>query len=259
MGDQSKNGESKYTPKQYAESAAKYGITPGPWVGRYGGKNVKVEYDAKACVHGPFVGGYTQVVSLCYQDEDAHTISQLPDLLIERDALKAENERLSNTRAALKVAEDDAAAPHVVAQVDAGSFVSAMVDAMLEATRQMDASPVDAAASVGPAAATPRLGLTGKPTAMQAELYTAAHTMREQADDLYAYILANAPGELADFIDNTARNFELQRERLRQSNVQNVLTGGGQLKAMVARDFYAMLAVLGLIDVMDRQKQKGGA
>ena len=105
----------------------------------------------------------------------------------------------------------------------------------------------------------PRLGLTDKPTAMQGELYSTAHTMREQADDLYAYLLANAPGELADFIDNTARNFELQRERLRQSNVQNVLTGGGQLKAMVARDFYAMLAVLGLIDVMDRQKQKGGA
>lgn len=101
MGDQSKNGESKYTPKQYAESAAKYGITPGPWVGRYGGKNVKVEYDAKACVHGPFVGGYTQVVSLCYQDEDAHTISQLPDLLIERDALKAENERLRKALEAL--------------------------------------------------------------------------------------------------------------------------------------------------------------
>lgn len=163
-------------------------------------------------------------------------------------------ERLSNTRAALKVA-DESDRPR--------NDDDAMALAVLwNSTVPTPVGPVPlfvAPAGHAPKVIAPRVGLTGKPTAMEGELYTAAHTMREQADDLYAYLLANAPGELADFIDNTARNFELQRERLRQSNVQNVLTGGGQLKAMVARDFYAMLAVLGLIDVMDRQKQKGGA
>lgn len=188
-------------------------------------------------------------------------LTAAPAGVMEADAAQVrmanQAERLSNTRAALKVT-DDAGRPSSDDGAKAHAEFLLCCQLISQAMQQGSfvLSPIGSGAAM---VAVPRVGLNGKPTAMSGALYSTAHTMREQADDLYAYLLANAPGELADFIDNTARNFELQRERLRQSNVQNVLTGGGQFKAMVARDFYAMLAVLGLIDVMDRQKQKGGA
>jgi hypothetical protein len=100
---------SNYTPEAYAESARKYGITPGPW---------QAETDSL-----PFVCSEQQIEStfgtICdfycrngenYQNiyrfpggpGNAVAVAQLPNLLIERDALKVENERL---RAALDLVQ----------------------------------------------------------------------------------------------------------------------------------------------------------
>ncbi len=93
---------SNYTPEQYAESARKYGITQGPYsFGR--AKN------GRLYVFGaddrPVCGGFSARAGRSSQAEtesNGNALASLPNLLIERDALKVENERL---RAALDLVQ----------------------------------------------------------------------------------------------------------------------------------------------------------
>lgn len=88
---------SNYTEQQYAESAAKYGITPGPWWWRPGsGADVGSIAGRGGIQICDFGNGetYYPTEGISPEGEDLECILSIPNLLIERDALKAENERL---------------------------------------------------------------------------------------------------------------------------------------------------------------------
>lgn len=88
---------SNYTEQQYAESASKYGITPGPWWWRPGsGADVGSIAGRGGIQICDFGNGerYYPTEGISPEGEDLECILSVPNLLIERDALKAENERL---------------------------------------------------------------------------------------------------------------------------------------------------------------------
>lgn len=102
---------SKYTPAQYAESARKHGITPGPW--RSEGNDNHPFYcnpmnndSPYGTVFGARVmvadGGIVCLTQFCCEDEyeaedeaNRSCIASLPDLLIALDEKDAEIERLT--------------------------------------------------------------------------------------------------------------------------------------------------------------------
>lgn len=88
---------SKFTPEAYAESASKYGITPGPWWWRPGGGadvgSIAGRGGIQICDFGNGER-YYPTEGISPEGEDLECILSVPNLLIERDALKAENERL---------------------------------------------------------------------------------------------------------------------------------------------------------------------
>jgi hypothetical protein len=94
----------KYTPEQYAKAAQKYGIWEGPYhVQSFPG-------DMKTLVRIAGGGTIARTCQTYHGDLHPDTAERLaeiaasiPDLLIERDELKAENERL---RKALKQIAD---------------------------------------------------------------------------------------------------------------------------------------------------------
>lgn len=96
---------SKFTPEAYAESARKYGITQGPWWWRPGsGADVGSIAGRGGIQICDFGNGerYYPTEGISPEGEDLECILSVPNLLIERDALKAENERLRGALAAIR-------------------------------------------------------------------------------------------------------------------------------------------------------------
>lgn len=87
-----------YTEQQYAESARKHGITPGPWVWSlsdlYDVGTIEAKQGAMVCDFGND-RDYYPTEGRAPKNADREQILAVPNLLIERDALKAENERLT--------------------------------------------------------------------------------------------------------------------------------------------------------------------
>ncbi len=106
----------KYTPEQYAESARKYRITPGPWHFN-GSRYVRSGIHPNTTTVCQFGDVGSTIESDDENEANGNATASVPNLLIERDALKAENERL---RKALEWIVTDAAykAPEQLADRD---------------------------------------------------------------------------------------------------------------------------------------------
>lgn len=84
---------SNYTEQQYAESARKYGITPGPWHFN-GSRYVRSGIHPNTTTVCQFGDVGSTIESDDENEANGNATASVPNLLIERDALKAENERL---------------------------------------------------------------------------------------------------------------------------------------------------------------------
>lgn len=114
-----------YTAEQHAASARKYGITPGEWEsdGEPGEGVVSIK-SGDTVIAEVFQQGENDPIENGFSDEticNAKQIELLPRTLIERDALREDNERLRKALSGLLSAIDRAHANEFLMFDDVGT------------------------------------------------------------------------------------------------------------------------------------------